>query len=89
MIVQANQTVYLPPQSSTWAFIDIQSLGAQTGIDVGGNIYVVSANPNVLTVDLPFSGINIPFANTGPAAVDISLRPPNVGPWWDLGPGNA
>ena len=89
MIVQANQTVFLPSQSSTWAVIDIQSMGAQTGIDVGGNTYVVSANPNVLTVDLPFSGINIPFANTGPAAVDISLRPPNVGPWWDLGPGNA
>jgi hypothetical protein len=89
MIVQPNQTVYLPPQSSTWAFIDCQSLGEQTGITVGGNIYVVSANPYVLTVDLPFSGLNIPFVNTGPAAVDICLRPPNVDPWWGLGPGKG
>jgi hypothetical protein len=77
------------PQSSTCAFIDIQSLGAQTGIDVGGNLYVVSANPYVLTVDLPFSGNNVPFVNQGPAALDICLRPPNVDPWWGLGPGAA
>jgi hypothetical protein len=89
MIVQPNQTVYLPPQGSTWAFIDVQSLGDQTGITVGGTIYVVSAKPYVLTVSLPFSGENIPFVNTGSVAVDICLRPPNVEPWWNLGPGKA
>ncbi len=81
MIVQPGQTVYLPSQSSTWAFIDIQSFGEQTGIKVAESIYVVSAYPYVLTVDLPFSGEDVPFLNEGPAALSICLRPPNVPPW--------
>ena len=84
MIVQSGQTVYLPGRSNTWAFIDIQSFGEQTGITVDGDIYVVMAYPNVLSIDLPFSGVDVAFVNTGGAALSICLRPPNVSPWGKL-----
>ena len=84
MIVQSGQTVYLPGRSNTWAFIDIQSFGEQTGITVDGDIYVVMAYPNVLSIDLPFSGVDVAFVNTGGAALSICLLPPNVSPWGKL-----
>jgi len=81
MIVQPGQSVNLPGQSATWAFIDVQSVNEQTGFKVDENIYVMLPYPAAMTVDLPFSGVPVVFLNEGPAPVGICLRPPNVPAW--------
>ncbi len=81
MIVQPGQSVNLPGQSATWAFIDVQSVGERTGFKVGENFYSVEAYPEAMTVDLPYSGVAVVFLNQGPAALGICLHPPNVPPW--------
>ena len=76
MIVQPGQSVNLPGRCATLAFIDVQSVGEQTGFKVDENFYVMLPYPEAMTVDLPYSGVDVVFLNQGPAALGICLRRP-------------
>ena len=56
--------------------IDVQSVGEQTGFKVDESFYVMLPYPETMTVDLPYSGVDVVFLNQGPAALGIVSPPP-------------